>query len=64
MKKIINKESVEQFCEDEYLGYDVSSWLNNGIKRFGEIKVSTKDIVTLDNTDGKIITAEIQLLEK
>ena len=60
---ILNKENIEKFCEDEFFDSDMIEWLTNTIDRFGEINVSTDDIITADNKEGKMLKVEIQFSE-
>ena len=57
---ILNKKNIEQFCEDEFFDNDTVDWLNNTIDKFGEIKVSTDDIILPNNKESKLLKIEIQ----
>ncbi len=57
---ILNKKNIEQFCEDEFFDNDTVDWFNNTIDKFGEIKVSTEDIILPSNKESKLLKIEIQ----
>ena len=59
---ILNKENIEQFCENEFFDSDMIEWLNNTIERFGEIRVSTDEIIT-GHKESKLLKVEIQFSE-
>ena len=63
-KMILNKKNIEQFCEDEFFDSNMIEWLSNTIDKFGEIQVSTNDIITADSKEGKLLKVEIQFSEK